>query len=222
MQRANRENKGSGGGPSEGRPARTSSTMSGHSTKSGFDFTAAIRDIVFDMTERLPALSHIDPTRVAFSFAQTRSNSQYGTYASLTPLRFENGSKVKKKSGRKWAVQPVRDEQGREMLYILTVYLPRFQNLTFNQKLTTIVHELFHISPHCDGDLRRFGGRCYAHTGSQKKYDAAMAHHAAQWLAMDPPAELYSFLELDFSTLAAAYGRVHGTKVAAPKSFAIG
>ncbi len=196
--------------------------MPGRSHRTGFDFTAAVRDVVFDMTQRLPELSHIDPKRITFSFAQTRSNSQYGTFASLTPLRFENGVKVKKKDGRKWAVQPVLDAQGREMLYILTIYLPRFQNLPFNQKLTTIVHELFHISPQCDGDLRRFGGRCYAHTGSQKKYDAAMARYAAQWLALDPPVELYSFLELDFSTLAAAYGRVHGTKVTAPKSYAIG
>ena len=51
-----------------------------------------MRRVVADMTRRLPELAHIDAERVAFSFAQTRTASTYGVYASLTPLRFENGA----------------------------------------------------------------------------------------------------------------------------------
>ena len=58
------------------------------------------------------------------------------------------------------------------MLYILNFYLPRFLDLPFREKLTTMLHELWHIGPKFDGDVRRLGGRCFAHGSSQKQYDA--------------------------------------------------
>ena len=88
-------------------------------------------------------------------------------FASLTPLRFAGGQRHTLRRGRQWTLQRVC-EDGREMLYILNFYLPRFLDLPLDEKLTTVVHELWHIGPRFDGDLRRFGGRCYAHSGSQK------------------------------------------------------
>ena len=43
------------------------------------------------------------------------------------------------------------------------------------ERLLTLVHELYHISPRCDGDLRRFKGRNHAHGHSRKAYDAMLA-----------------------------------------------
>ena len=63
------------------------------------------------------------------------------------------------------------DAAGREMLYILSFYLPRFQNLDFREKLITVLHELWHISPQFNGDIRRHAGRYHAHTHSQAEYD---------------------------------------------------
>lgn len=183
----------------------------------GFDFTAAIRTLATDMAGRLDALRHVDMERVAVSLCRARRNTRHGIYASLTPLRFEAGATQKRLRGRRYRVQQLSDPQGREYLYILSFYLPRFLNTTLEEKLSTILHELWHISPSFDGDLRRHEGRCYAHGSSQKKYDAQMDRLAQAWLALDPPEHLYEFLAHDHAGLLAEHGTITGTYWPAPK-----
>ena len=185
----------------------------------GFDFTAAMRRLCDDMVRRVPELAHIDLTRVAFSFCQARKAVRHGLYASLTPLRFAGGQTETVRRGRRWGIQRLKDSSGLEMLYILNFYLPRYLELHFPEKLTTVVHELWHISPQFDGDLRRFGGRCYAHSGSQRSYDAHAAALAQRWLAAGPATCLYEFLRFNFRDLATRHGRVYGRKIPAPKLF---
>ena len=110
-------------------------------------------------------------SRVAVSFSQARSGTRAGMYATLTPLRFPGGRIHTVRRGRKWGMQKVKDHNGQEMLYILNFYLPRFLDLPLREKLDTVVHELWHIGPKFDGDLRRFGNRCFAHGPSKKQYD---------------------------------------------------
>ena len=186
-------------------------------TPRGFDFTSAMRRLCADMVRRLPQLHHIDLDRVAVSFCQARRDVAHGLQAALTPLRFEGGATTTGDGRRRWACQRVVDGSGREYLYVLSFYLPRFLNLSVEEKLATTLHELWHISPTCDGDLRRHEGRCYAHGTSQREYDAHMDHLARQWLSLDPPYHLYEFLESNYGQLAAEYGSVHGQHVAVPK-----
>ena len=113
----------------------------------GFDFTLHMRRLCEDMTDRLPELRHIDLSRVAISFSQARKNTRHGVFASLTPMRFADGRTHTVRRGRKWGVQRLQAASGREMLYILNFCLPRFLDLPFGEKLTTVVHELWHISP---------------------------------------------------------------------------
>ncbi len=183
----------------------------------GLDFTAHVRRLCDDMVARTAALSHVDMQRVAVGFTQARKATMHGMYASLTPLRFAGGALQCVRRGRKWGVQRVFTPDGREMLYVLTFYLPRFLNLPFCEKLATVMHELWHIGPQFDGDLRRFDGRCFAHGGSQKRFDARVAELLAQWQRQSPPADLTEFLRYDFSELIARHGRVFGHKVRPPK-----
>jgi hypothetical protein len=169
------------------------------------------------MTQRLHELAHIEMRRVAVSFAQARSGSRHGTYASLTPMRFEAGSLYTDRRRRRYTVQRLFDPDGVEMLYILTFYLPRFMDIDLGEKLTTVLHELWHISPRFDGDIRRHPGRCYAHSRSQKEYDVAMADLARRWIALSPPEDLFAFLAHDFHQLRHLHGSVHGTKIRHPK-----
>ena len=183
----------------------------------GFDFTAHMRPVCEDMVGRLGELEHIDVSRVAMSFCQIRKPVTHGIFASLTPLRFAGGALETVRRGRRWRIPRLVDASGREMFYILNFYLPRFLNLSFRAKIVTVLHELWHISPQFDGDLRRFGGRCYAHSGSQKRYDAQVERLAAHWLALRPPASLWQFLENDFQQLAQLHGRILGQRVHTPK-----
>ncbi|MFM7846819.1 MAG: putative metallopeptidase [Planctomycetota bacterium] len=181
-----------------------------------FNFTDRMRLVCEDMVIRVPELQHIDLSYVGLSFAQARNRSRYGMFASLTPLRFQGGVPTTVKHGHVYRVQQVRDKQGREMLYILTFYLPRFQDLDFREKLVTILHELWHISPDFNGDIRRHPGRCYAHSHSQAEYDVEMGRLADRWLAASPPPDLYQFLFSDFTELSDRHGRIVGTRYRRP------
>lgn len=185
-------------------------------TPTGFDFTLHIGRVCDDMIARLAELRHVDMSRVAVSFSQSRKRGPYGIFASMTPLRFPGGQTHTIRRGRKWAMQKVHID-GREMLYLLNFYLPRFLDLPLHEKLTTVVHELWHIGPRFDGDLRRFGGRCYAHSGSKERYDMHVGRLANRWLELGPPEGLIEFLRPDFRGLTATHGRIFGRKVSPPK-----
>ena len=185
--------------------------------QAGFDFTSQMRALCEDLVTRLPELSHIDLDRVAVSFCQTRKRVPHGYQATLTPMRFEGGSLTTVRGGRRYTAERLYDRSGSEMLYILSFYLPRLLDLDSNEKLVTILHELWHIGPEFDGDLRRYGGRCYAHTHSEKQYDAHMQHLADRWLALAPPAQGCPLLRFNFRELRQRFGRVFGEKIPHPK-----
>ncbi len=180
------------------------------------------------MAAAVDEFRHIDMSRVAVSFRQTRKPTTadrasllperrppHGLYASLTPLRFPGGQTHALRRGRKFSIQRV-EVDGREMLYVLNFYLPRFLDLSFREKLTTIAHELLHIGPQFDGDLRRFAGRCYAHSRSHAQFDAQAEQLVERWLARRPDESLYAFLHLDFLRLQAVHGGIYGRRIAAP------
>ena len=198
-------------------PAQRLETSAPTATKAGFDFTAHMRSMIEDAVSRLPELHHIDLNRVAITFSQARKRVTHGLFATLTPMRFENGARTGLRNGRRWRVQEILGPDKQEMLYILSFYLPRFMDVDFQEKLVTIFHELWHISPEFNGDLRRHPGRCYAHTHSQREYDARMAILASKWLRCQPPECRYQFLKYRFQELQSRYGRIYGLHVTHPK-----
>ncbi|HEX5105000.1 MAG TPA: hypothetical protein VFV87_14370 [Pirellulaceae bacterium] len=181
------------------------------------DITARMRLICDDMIARLPELAHIDMPRVAVAFSQARNGERHGLFASLTPLRFQDGAQVGRRRGRSYRIQSLRDKSGREMLYILRFCLPRFLDLDLREKLVTVLHELWHISPAFNGDIRRHAGRYHAHTHSQAEYDEQMGLLADRWLGHQPPAELWGFLRSDFRELVARHERIVGIRIPRPR-----
>ena len=184
--------------------------------RASFDFSRAMSRLCCDITDRVDDLLHIDMSSVAVCFAQTRRRVLHGLQAKLTPMRFEGGARTTRRQGQTWTCQRVFSGD-REMLYILTFYLPRFLDQSFEEKMTTITHELLHISPGFDGDLRRFGGRCYMHSGSQKEFDDHASQLARRYLDHRPDRQLYEFLEYDFRDLQKRHGAVVGLQIPIPK-----
>jgi predicted metallopeptidase len=187
----------------------------------GFDFTSHMRRLCEDMVVRLDQLRHIDMSRVAVSFSQTRRSGRFGIHAAVTPLRFAGGEMYTFRRGRRFGIQRLYAADGREMLYVLNFYLPRFFDLPFQEKLTTVIHELWHIGPQFDGDVRRLGGRCFAHGSSTKQYDVHIEALVARWLSLQPPETLFDFLRLNFRELSARFGRIIGRRVPVPKLVAL-
>jgi hypothetical protein len=182
-----------------------------------FDFTKHVERLAADVSRRASPLSHIDTTRVAFSWSQTRKAVSHGIYATLTPLRFRGGALAERRGRQTWVTQRVIDRGGRDYLYLMTFYLPRFLNCPAQEKLETLIHEMWHIGPRFDGDLRRHAGRCYAHGPSQAAFDAKVASLTRAYLAASPPEELMAFLRYDHGGLCRQYGRVVGRQIPRPK-----
>jgi hypothetical protein len=91
--------------------------------------------------------------------------------------------------------------RGIDILYVIYFLVPRFLNLPFREKLITIFHELYHISPEFDGDIRRFPGKNYAHGSSRKRYNALMASFVEGYLGKLEDAGLVAFLEGDMAAI---------------------
>jgi len=177
-----------------------------------------MRCVCADLCARLPEFAHVEMHRVAVAIRRTRKRVSHGLQASLTPLRFAGGRLVNENRRGRWTIQRVFDSPGgQEYLYLLNFYLPRFLNQSFDEKLITIVHELWHIGPAFDGDLRRHNGRCYIHTGRQSAYDAWAGELSRRWLAHHPPPELYAFLQFTAEDLFRRHGGIVGAHIPAPK-----
>lgn len=179
------------------------------------DYTAKMREVIADICRRHAAFQHIDTDRILVGYSQTRRATKHGTHATLMPLRFEGGAAETTRDGVQWRMPSVTVE-GVQMLYVLHLFLPRFCNLSLEEKLTTLCHELYHISPEFNGDLRRFPGRNWQHGSLRKRYDELMRSLAEKYLASGPPEELISFLKLDFDGLRGEYGNICGLRIRRP------
>jgi predicted metallopeptidase len=181
-----------------------------------FNFSGHLRRLCADIAAKYEPLRHIDVSRMIFTFTQARNFRVHGLQAKVTPLRFHHGRLTRLHRGVPYQVQQFFHDN-REVLYIVTFCLPRFLNRDFVDKFVTIFHELFHISPAFDGDLRRHEGRYAVHTASQKRYDEEMALMAREYLQNGADQRLHDFLRLNFSQLCHRHGSVVGLVAPRPK-----
>jgi hypothetical protein len=185
-----------------------------------FDFCGHVRRLCADMVRHCPELAHIDVSRILFAMTQARSPRSNGLQARVTPLRFQGGSLTCRRPDGRFQIQRyVVDD--REMLYLVTFCLPRFLDRDFADKFVTLFHELYHISPAFEGDLRR-EGRYALHAHGKKEYDRHMAHLARAYLANGADRSCHDFLRLNFAQLAHRHGKVHAVVVPRPRLIRLG
>lgn len=188
---------------------------------SPFDFSSAMRNLCRDVTARCEHLAHVHMPQVLVSFTPCRNRSRYGLQARVTPLRFRNGALTRRHGSAEYQVQRFF-VNGREMLYLLTFCLPRFLDQAFEEKLVTVFHELYHVSPTFDGDLRRHPGRYSVHSHSKKGYDSRMAELVKAYLADHPNPEVFGFLQWSYRELWDQHGGIRGIVVPRPKLLPVG
>jgi hypothetical protein len=181
-----------------------------------FDFCGHVRRLCADVAARCDPLAHVLVPLVLFGVTQARSARAHGLQARVTPLRFRGGELTRRRRGVTYQVQ--RFFHGpQEFLYLMTFCLPRFLDQDFDDKFVTLFHELYHINPAFDGDLRRHDGRYALHSHSQRRYDEHMAGLARAYLATQPDPALHAFLRLNFAQLQQRHGSVTGVVVPRPK-----
>ncbi len=181
-----------------------------------FDFTEQMRRLCRDIVARCSCFHPIDLDRVLISVSRARTARASGLQAKVVPLRFRGGLLTRSRRGRTFRIQRYW-MNGIEILYLMSFCLPRFLNQSFDDKMITVFHELYHVAPEFDGDLRRHGGRYCVHTHSKKGYDRQMASLAREYLQNGADAALHAFLRLDFNQLRQRHGQVIGTVAPMPK-----
>jgi predicted metallopeptidase len=181
-----------------------------------FDFCGHIRRLCVDIVQHSPEMRHIDVSRLLFGMTQARNARKHGLQARVTPLRFRHGQLTRRRRGVCHQVQRYVVD-GLDMLYLVTFCLPRFLDQDFDDKLITLFHELYHISPDFEGDLRRHEGRCEIHSRSKRLYDAHMADLARAYLSNGAQRDLSSFLRLNFAQLQKRHGNVVAVVVPRPR-----
>lgn len=186
-----------------------------------FDFCGHVHRLCADIVRCCEALRHIDVSRLLFAMTQARISRSYGLQARTTPFRLRDGLLTRQRRSVTYQVQ--RYFVGpHEILYLLTFCLPRFLDQAFDDKFITLFHELYHISPAFNGDLRRHDGRYTIHSHSKRGYDQYMADLAREYLASRPDPALHAFLRLNFAQLEEKHGSVRGVVVPRPKLIPIG
>ena len=117
----------------------------------------AIRVLMRDLSTRSPEFSHLVPARVLVVAGEARRASR----GSVKPLAFAR-AKSRDHSGVR---KPVVRVDGRRMLYCVTLRPLFFRDSRPEQRIETLLHELYHVSPAFDGTLdparrhARLGGK---------------------------------------------------------------
>jgi hypothetical protein len=185
------------------------------------DLSTACAALAADICRRIPELGHIEPDRVLICLSRSRADGSHGVYARIAPLRFAAGAMEKSRRRGRYVETfrlPALTHEGREILYLIYLMVPRFLRLGFEQKLATLIHELYHIAETCDGDLRRFPGRNFAHGSSCHAYNRIIARLQEQYLAQNPDPQLLDFLHLDEEEWRLGHFRLTGLTVPLPRA----
>jgi hypothetical protein len=126
-------------------------------SSSTLNLNRAIRALMRDLAVRSPEFAHLVPTKVLVVAGEARRGSR----GSVKPLAFARGKSRDHSGSRK----PVVRIDGRRMLYCVTLRPLFFRDARPEQRVETLLHELYHVSPEFDGTLdpsrrhARLGGK---------------------------------------------------------------
>ncbi len=175
--------------------------------------------LIAEVASSVPDFKQFDAKRIRVSASFNRSRNRGGVLAYVVPLRYRDGVPVelRKHRGRlyHWAMVPQKHE-GHEILYYMYFMLPRFLGLSLREKIETVVHELYHIHPTFNGDLRRFKGRSKLH-GDPKEFDRNVRDLTDIYLGGDHNPETYEFLRGGPYHLRLRYGEIRAHHFPEPK-----
>jgi predicted metallopeptidase len=183
------------------------------------NLTGELERLIRNIIARTPELEHILPEKLLVCVSSGRP-SPGGSLAKIHPLRFPGGEKtIKSKRGRRSVLcsMPTIVHQGEEVLYVIYFLVPRFLELPFREKLITIFHELYHISPACDGDIRRFPGRNYAHGSSTRSYNLLMGQLVDTYLERLEDRSPLAFLQGNLTELRSRHRAIVARRLQAPR-----
>ena len=153
---------------------------------------AQFSQLMAELCGAISEFSRFDIARIEVSVSTSRSRSKHGVWAYVTPLRYVGGGLFRKGLRRgvpgvyTYALGDRNLEAERAPLYLITVLVPRFFVLSFEERIETLVHELYHLHPEFRGDLRRFPRPHIHHGPTPAAYNLRVKQLVAEALAARP------------------------------------
>lgn len=160
------------------------------------NLTDVLSLIIHDMIKSTEEFRSFDMNRILVCCASNRKDCRGAIYGKLCPLRFKDGSEIIKHNGRFYTI-PKLKVNDTEILYIIYFYIPKFFNLSAKDKVNVMFHELYHISPEFNGDIRRMGKFKSAHGHSRKAFEEKYIEYADTFFEKVKDAPYYNFLQMD-------------------------
>ncbi len=182
-----------------------------------------LTDILSELIEQIRIHSHIFPhidiSRIVVCLGSNRRNGRGAIYGKLVPLRFQNGSGILNFRTRNYTIPDIVNN-GLIQLYALYFYLPKFFDLPAEEKLKVIFHELYHINPEFNGDIRRMGSVKKAHGSSKKRFDSKFEKEVKLFHEYISGTSYFDFLKMDSKSLHKYY-RIYARRMKIPKPIAL-
>jgi hypothetical protein len=110
--------------------------------------TLAVKRLIRDLAGRMPEFAHVKAGRVLVVAGEARRASR----ATIRPAHF---GETRARGGRGGRRKPLIRVGGRKILYVVTLRPLWFRASTPEQRVSTILHELWHASERFDGTLHR-------------------------------------------------------------------
>lgn len=179
-----------------------------------------IHAIIANIAGTIPLFSHIKPEKIHVCISSNKNGCRGATLGKLVPLKFEGGKDIMYIKGKCYAM-PRIEVKGKPVLYLIYFYIPRFTDLSAIEKLRVIFHELFHIHPEFNGDIRRFHHKKHAHGHSKKKFDIQFEKEVHNYMKIIHNTEFERFLKLTTREIFTHYKRVFSNKMKMPRPILI-
>jgi predicted metallopeptidase len=144
------------------------------------NITLAVKRLIRDAASRVPELAHVRPSRVLVVAGEARRSSR----ATIRPAIGSGRPGVARRSG------PAIEVKGRQILYVITLRPLWFRDSTPEERIRTVLHELYHASTRFDGTLHR--GRRHERI-PQSAYARRIDRLAARYVEEAPDAILAPF-----------------------------
>jgi len=156
--------------------------------------------IIHDMIKSTDEFKLFDLNKILICCASNRKDFRGATYGKLLPLRFKDGSEIIRHNGRFYTI-PKLKVNNTEILYIIYFYIPKFFNLSVKDKINVMFHELYHINPDFNGDIRRMGEFKSAHGHSRKSFEEKYIEYSNIFFSNIKDTPYYKFLQMNSNNI---------------------
>ena len=184
--------------------------------KDDIDITGILTRLIEEIINNTQIFGHFDINKIIVCTASNKKNSRGGTYGKLVPLKFENGADILKYKGKNYAM-PKIIKNNIQQLYIIYFYIPKFFDLPHIEKLRVIFHELYHISPDFNGDIRRFGKKKISHGSSRDKFNSNFENELIEYYENNMGNRFSHFLKMDMDYIHKNFNNIYSIRMKLPK-----